>query len=247
MDNINIQQPKEKKGGGIATFLLGFFSVLILVGALGGAGYYYFIKQKKSSSQESVKPIVKENVKPAQKKPESKEAMASQSLAKASKTEGISEPTSKEIDELIRQIGIKNNQIKVLQEENANLKKQANSIVEKLNYVIKPSNKLVVECYSAPNGKWNIPRECGKVLVANIQNLLKEDKKIVALEVSGVVDNRKYGGLSPELKQEGLASFRAKNVIEYLRKNLPNIATFEGLSVQKADKRGFFIRAYYIQ
>lgn len=223
MEEVNIQQPKEKKGG-VATFLLGFLSVLILLGALGGVGYYYFMKHKKSS---------KEVIVPIQEKP----------IAQNTKTE----PTSQEIDELIKQIGIKNSQIKVLQEENAVLKKQANSVVQKLNYVIKPKNKLVVECYSAPKGRWNIPQECAKILIVNIQNLLKEDKKIVALEVSGVVDDQQYSGFSPELKQEGLASFRARNVIEYLRKTLPNITTFEGLSVQKADKRGYFIRAYYVQ
>lgn len=246
MDNINIQQPKEKKGG-IATFLLGFFSVLILVGALGGVGYYYFIKQKKIPSQESVKPVAKEDVKITQKKMESKEMEISQPSPKVSKSESISEPTSKEIDELIKQIGIKNNQIKILQEENANLKKQTNNIVQKLNYVIKPKNKLVVECYSAPNGKWNIPQECAKTLISNVQAILKEDKKIVALEVSGVVDEQKYRGLSPELKQEGLASFRAKSVIEYLKKSLPTITTFEGLSIQQKGKRGYFIRAYYVE
>lgn len=220
MESINIQQPKEKKGG-VATFLLGFLSVLILAGALGGVGYYYLIKHKSST---------KDFIAPTQE-------LVTQS----------NEPSSKEIDELIKQIGIKNSQIKVLQEENAVLKKQASSVVEKLNYVIKPQNKLVVECYSAQKGRWNIPQECAKVLIVNIQNLLKENKKIVALEVSGVVDNQQYSGFSPELKQEGLASFRARNVIEYLRKSLPNITTFEGLSVQKADKRGYFIRAYYIQ
>lgn len=220
MESVNISQPKEKKGG-VATFLLGFLSVLILLGALGGVGYYYFMKHKQTTKdflpQKEVAPQVK------------------------------NEPTSQEIDELIKQIGIKNSQIKVLQDENAILKKQASSMTQKLSYVIKPQNKLVVECYNAQKGRWNIPQECAKVLVVNIQNLLKENKKIVALEVSGVVDNQQYSGFSPELKQEGLASFRARNVIEYLRKSLPNITTFEGLSVQKPDKRGYFIRAYYIQ
>lgn len=229
MEEVNIQQPKEKKGG-VATFLLGFLSVLILLGALGGVGYYYFMKHKKATKE----PLVQTQEQP---------------ITKVAKTELSSkaEPSSKEIDELIKQIGIKNSQIKVLQEENANLKKQANSVVQKLNYVIKPKNKLVVECYNTPKGRWNIPQECAKVLIVNIQNLLKEDKKIVALEVSGVVDDQQYSGFSPELKQEGLASFRARNVIEYLRKSLPNITTFEGLSVQKPNKRGYFIRAYYVQ
>ena len=219
MESVNIQQPKEKKGG-VATFLLGFLSVLILAGALGGVGYYYLIKHKSTPTGT---------------------ALTQEPLAQSN------EPSSKEIDELIKQIGIKNSQIKVLQEENAVLKKQASSVVEKLNYVIKPQNKLVVECYNAQKGRWNIPQECAKVLIVNIQKLLKENKKIVALEVSGVVDNQQYSGFSPELKQEGLASFRARNVIEYLRKSLPSITTFEGLSVQKPDKRGYFIRAYYVQ
>lgn len=218
MDNTvtNLQQKQPKKG--IATFLLGFLSVMILLGALGGVGYYYLIKSK------GVEHIVQ------------------------SANLGISdEPNTREIDELIRQIGIKNSKIKVLTEENTALKKQASSMAQRLNYVIKPKAKVVVECYKSRTGKWQLPQECAKTLISNVQAILKEDKKIVALEVSGVVDEQKYRGLSPELKQEGLASFRAKSVIEYLRKTLPTITTFEGLSLQKKGKRGYFIRAYYVE
>ena len=154
---------------------------------------------------------------------------------------------TKEIDELIKQIGIKNDQIKTLTAENTALKKQASSMSQKLSYIIKPKAKVVVECYKSKTGKWQLPQECAKTLISNVQAILKEDKKIVALEVSGVVDEQKYKGLSPELKQEGLASFRAKSVIEYLRKTLPTITTFEGLSIQQKGKRGYFIRAYYVE
>lgn len=217
MDNtMTNPQPKKKKG--VATFLLGFLSVMILLGALGGVGYYYLIMPKKT-----------------------------QHLIQPPKSNLTNEASTKEVDELIKQIGIKNNQIKVLTEENTALKKQASNMGKKLSYIIKPKAKVVVECYKSRTGKWQLPQECAKTLINNVQDILKQDKKIVALEVSGVVDEQKYRGLSPELKQEGLASFRAKSVIEYLKKSLPTITTFEGLSIQQKGKRGYFIRAYYVE
>lgn len=209
-------QPKKKKD--IATFLLGFLSVLILLGALGGVTYYYLIASK-----------------------------GFQSPLQTQKNDPSNHANAKEIDSLMKQIGAKNNQIKILTEENTALKKQISSMPQKLSYIIKPKAKIVVECYKSGTGKWQIPQECSKTLIENLQSILQEDKKIIAFEVSGVVDEQKYKGLSPELKQEGLASFRAKSVIEYLRKSLPTIATFEGLSIQEKGKRGYFIRAYYVE
>ena len=217
MDNIMTSPQSKQQKKGIATFLLGFLSVMILLGALGGVGYYYLIKPK------------------------------TQHIVQPSKSTLTNDVNTKEIDELIKQIGIKNDQIKTLTAENTALKKQASSMSQKLSYIIKPKAKVVVECYKSKTGKWQLPQECAKTLISNVQAILKEDKKIVALEVSGVVDEQKYKGLSPELKQEGLASFRAKSVIEYLRKTLPTITTFEGLSIQQKGKRGYFIRAYYVE
>lgn len=153
----------------------------------------------------------------------------------------------KDADTLIAQIKIKNGQIKVLKDENALLRKQATSVVQKLQYVIKPKQEIVAECYDSKIGKYDLPKTCMQNLIKNLSKLVQSDKRIVALEVSGVVDELPYAGLSPHLKQEGLASFRAKGVIEYLRKNLSNVTVFEGLSVQKDGKRGFFIRAYYVE
>ncbi|WP_305862341.1 hypothetical protein [Helicobacter cholecystus] len=221
MDNtvINPQSKRQKKG--VVTFLLGFFSVMILLGALGGVGYYYLMIK---GNQIDALPI-----------------------AQTLKSNMTHDTNVKEMDELIKQIGIKNNQIKVLTEENTALKKQASSMTQRLSYIIKPKTQLVVECYKSKTGKWQLPQECVKTLIENVEMMLKEDKKIVALEVSGVVDEQKYGGSSPELKQEGLASFRAKSVIKYLKKSLQTITVFEGLSVQEKGKRGYFIRAYYVE
>lgn len=111
--------------------------------------------------------------------------------------------------------------------------------------MIKPQETLVSECSVLPVGKWSLNQKCQQTLAENLKRTL-EDKRVVAIEVSGVVDTRPYGGSSPELKQEGLASFRAKEAILFVQKNAPNIAVFEGLSQQIPNKRGFVVKAYYV-
>lgn len=204
--------PRKRKKGFLA-FLLGFLSILILVGVLGGVAYYYLVLKKDNQPKEEV----------------------------------LQPKETKEITHLLDQIKIKNGQIKVLQEENKLLKGQVKDITQRLSYVIKPKNQMIVECYSAKIGNWTIPQSCKNTAQANLTNLLQNDQKIVALEVIGVVDEKLYRGRNSELKQEGLASFRAKTIIQQMQKVFPNIVFFEGLSQQKKNKRGFMIRAYYVQ
>lgn len=209
----------KKKSGGILTFFLGFLSVLILFGALGGVAYYYFVAK-------------------TDKNPFSLEETKTQ----------ISSLDHRKFNELLEQVKDQKGQIQALQEENASLKSQGqNSITERLNYVIKPKSQFVVECYNANLGQWKIPTSCAKQLKTNLTQLLQSDKRILVLEIIGIVDEKQYGGRSPELKQEGLASFRAKAVMMQLRKDFPNLLTFKGLSAQEKMKRGFSVRAYYAQ
>lgn len=212
----------KKKSGGVLTFFLGFLSVLILFGALGGVAYYYFFaKNDKNpfSLEEKRKP-------------------------------SFSEPSveNKRIDKLVEQIKDQKDQIQVLQEENTLLKAQSQeSITERLSYVIKPKSEFLVECHNADLGQWDLPTDCVQQLKTNLDKLLESDKRILVLEVTGIVDEKQYSGRYPELKQEGLASFRAKAVIMQLRQDFPNILTFKGLSAQEKKKRGFSVRAYYVQ
>lgn len=152
-----------------------------------------------------------------------------------------------EVKKLVEQIKVKNSQIKVLQDENALLRGEVSNITQRLKYAIKPKAQFVSECYEARIGDWKLPQKCFNELNRNLTQLLQSDKRILVLEVIGVVDEKKYAGRSPELKQEGLASFRAKNVIERLRRDFPQIVTFEGLSLQQPQKRGFAVRAYYVK
>lgn len=137
----------------------------------------------------------------------------------------------------------KDAQIKRLESETRALRSEKDSISLTLN--IKPQETLVSECGIMPVGKWNLNKKCQQTLIEGLKHAL-EDKKVVAIEVSGIVDTRPYGGSSPELKQEGLASFRAKEAILFVRKNMPNVAVFEGLSQQVPNKRGFVVKAYYV-
>ena len=88
---------------------------------------------------------------------------------------------------------------------------------------------------------------CLLSLATKIGNELEKDKKVVAFEIQGIVDNNPYKGLSPELKQEGLASFRAWNAIREINKKIPNATAFEGPSLQLKDKRGYRIKAYFVE
>lgn len=140
----------------------------------------------------------------------------------------------------------KEEQIKRLESQNLALQKEQN-IVPKLHYSIKPKEKLIAHCVDMKMGKWNIPTHCMNELSKNAFEILKQDGRIVAFEVSGIVDNHPYAGRSPELKQEGLASFRAREVIHFVNEQMPDVVAFEGLSKQEAEQRGFVVRAYYVE
>jgi len=145
------------------------------------------------------------------------------------------------------QLDAKDAQIERLKSESKNLKEAQNSAVTKLRYTIKPKEKIVSHCKDMKIGRWNIPQNCIKELNDGIKSIINKDHRIVAFEISGIVDNLRYRGFSPELKQEGLASFRAKEAITLAVRTLPSVAVFEGLSQQRANQRGFVVRAYYVE
>ncbi|MDY3113548.1 MAG: hypothetical protein SOW25_04385, partial [Helicobacter sp.] len=124
--------------------------------------------------------------------------------------------------------------------------KSAN-IATKLRYSIKPKKQIVAECYSMQIGSWDIPKSCLLAIATKVNAELENDKKVVAFEIQGVVDTNPYRGLSPELKQEGLASFRAWSAIREINAKLPNAIAFEGPSLQLENKRGYKIKAYFVE
>ena len=141
----------------------------------------------------------------------------------------------------------KDSQIKLLKAQSQNLKKDQDNLAAKLAYTIKPKEKIVAQCTSMKIGKWQMPKSCLDELTSGVLEMIASDNKIVAFEISGVVDTLPYGGTSPELKQEGLASFRAREAIIAVSSQMPSVAAFEGLSQQKPKERGFIIRAFYVE
>ncbi|WP_299549145.1 hypothetical protein [uncultured Helicobacter sp.] len=118
--------------------------------------------------------------------------------------------------------------------------------MQKLRYTIKPKQQIIAECFAMDIGRWDIPKNCLLSLATKVDKELQNDKRVVAFEVQGIVDTNPYRGLSPELKQEGLASFRAWNAIRAINAKLPKATIFEGPSLQLANKRGYSIKAYFV-
>lgn len=145
------------------------------------------------------------------------------------------------------QLDSANSQIKLLKAQKESLQKQQDNAPMKLRYSIKPKDKIVAHCVNMKIGRYTMPKNCSESLQNGIKEIIKQDNTIVAFEISGIVDTRPYAGLSPELKQEGLASFRAKEAIMIATHQMPSVAAFEGLSQQRANQRGFVVRAFYVE
>lgn len=124
--------------------------------------------------------------------------------------------------------------------------KSTNTITA-LKYAIVPNNADIFVCNSMRNGKWSMPKDCKDSALNAVQKLIDDNNELIALEVSGIVDSNPYAGPSAELKQEGLASFRAREAIGAIIRAYSNVAVFEGISMQENNKRGFQIKAYYLK
>lgn len=122
-----------------------------------------------------------------------------------------------------------------------------NNMITQIRYSIKPLDAKIAFCDSMRNGRWDMIKSCESNMLSSIHQLIDTNSEIVALEVIGIVDSNPYAGPSAELKQEGLASFRAREAIRAITTEFSNIAVFEGLSMQIPNKRGFEVKAYYLQ
>ena len=159
--------------------------------------------------------------------------------AQTSVTDSVS---AKEIERLKAELEQRQQQIDRLVET-----RRATEANPVLSYMIHPKEAIITECRTMEVGKWAIPENCAISVAANVHKELEADKRVVVFEVQGIVDSSPYGGLSPELKQEGLASFRAREAIRAIAKKLPDAVAFEGPSLQEASHRGYRIKAYYVE
>lgn len=121
------------------------------------------------------------------------------------------------------------------------------STIASLKYTIKPNNADIYFCGNMRNGRWIMPKKCEEEILNAVQRLIDANNELIAIEVSGIVDGNPYSGPSAELKQEGLASFRAREGIIAIMRGYSNVAAFEGPSQQARGKRGFQVKAYYLQ
>ncbi len=152
----------------------------------------------------------------------------------------------KEIEELKSLIKRQNLTIEELEGTLKNYKK-SDSVSLRLSYVIKPKDNYISECHSFPIGVYEIPNECKEETIKKVKEEIKSDRKIVVWEVIPIVDENPYAGLSPELKQEGLASFRAKSIVDELNNEIEGITVLKGFSVSEKNKRGYKLKAYYLE
>lgn len=124
---------------------------------------------------------------------------------------------------------------------------RARNTITALKYAIVPNNADIFICDTMRNGKWDMPKSCGDSALEAVQKLIDDNNELIAIEVSGIVDSNPYAGPSAELKQEGLASFRAREAMGAIVRAYSNVAVFEGISMQENNKRGFQIKAYYLK
>lgn len=124
---------------------------------------------------------------------------------------------------------------------------KAKSTIASLKYTLKPNNSDIYRCLNMRSGGWIMPKKCESEIIEAVQRLIDANNELIAIEVSGIVDGNPYSGPSAELKQEGLASFRAREGIISIIREYSNVAVFEGPSLQEYGKRGFQVKAYYLQ
>ncbi len=227
--------PKKSSGDGKILFSIVSIIILIICGVLIAS---YFEEFSKSFNE---KHHHKEEVKFSDK---SVNEITSQ------KTENITDSNSAQTEVEIQKLKeIISKQTITIEELQNKLKtyKESDSVSLRLSYVIKPKPDYVAECTSYALGGWEIPKECKEDTIAKVKKEIQSDRKIVVWEVIPVVDENPYGGLSPELKQEGLASFRAKSVVSEIGEAVEDITILKGFTQQEKDKRGYRLKAYYLE
>lgn len=198
--------------------------------------------EAQSAPQESPKSPKEEVVQPEVKQPEQPPQLSQESK----QTSAEKDARDEEIAILKAALLEKQQTVDQLKSNLEMVRNSQTSTAAKLRYTIKAKKQFVSECYVMERGQWNHPSNCALGIVANAKKVLQEDKDIVVFEVQGIVDTRPYKGLSPELKQKGLASFRAQEAIKALQEKVPTVIAFEGPSAQEDNHRGYKVKAYVL-
>ncbi len=228
-------------------FLTYLFLMIVLVALIFGGGYYFLTQPSGQALLDKVQNLLGFQVKPSK-------AIESQidftaSIPETAKDEEIKRlqealfQKEKELASLAQSVDGLSLSVKEMQ----NARNVESNTTARLRYTIKPKKQIITECFSMQTGAWEIPQSCLLAIATKVDKELQTDKRVVAFEVQGIVDTNPYRGLSPELKQEGLASFRAWNAIRAINDKIPNATVFEGPSLQLENKRGYSIKAYFVE
>ncbi|MDY2585668.1 hypothetical protein [Helicobacter sp.] len=237
-DSAKEMTPQEPRNSGFLPILA---LVVVLIALILGGGYYFLSQpsgQALLNKAQSALGIAKKPISDSNPILDSE----SQTYTKDEEIRQLQDALyqkEREIENLAHSLNGLNVSLETIQNSKQNT-------IQKLRYTLKPKQQIITECFSMEIGKWEIPKNCLLSIATKIDKALQNDNRVVAFEVQGIVDTSPYRGLSPELKQEGLASFRAWNAIRAIHTKIPNATIFEGPSLQLPDKRGYSIKAYFV-
>lgn len=111
-----------------------------------------------------------------------------------------------------------------------------------------PKPVKLAECADMGTGSWQMTESCEKAIQIAIAKVENMTEHVLAWEVIPRVDFNTYGGMSPELKQEGLAAYRAYEAMFKLDLILgTDVVKFKGVTLQEEGKRGFVLKVYIME
>lgn len=221
----------------------------MLIALIFGGGYYFLTQPSGEALLNKVQSLLGFQAKPSPIQAIESQIDFLEQVAQTAKDDEIKRlqealyQKEKELASLAQSVDGLSLSVKEMQ----NTRNVESNTTARLRYTIKPKRQIITECFSMNIGAWEIPQSCLLSIATKVDKELQADKRVVAFEVQGIVDTNPYRGLSPELKQEGLASFRAWNAIRAINDKIPNAVVFEGPSLQLENKRGYSIKAYFVE
>lgn len=234
---------EENEDNKKTTLVLGLIAIMVII--LGIVTYLFFYNQQGVAYEnEAPMDFAQPNIAPAPAV-DSGDLSAMDSLTADSQPIAESTPSASAVDSTPEPVA-QPTPAQTQPAPVATTAPKAKSTIASLKYTIKPNNADIYECVNMRNGRWIMPKKCEEDILNAVQRLIDANNELIAIEVSGIVDGNPYSGPSAELKQEGLASFRAREGIISIMKEYSNVAAFEGPSQQVRGKRGFQVKAYYL-